>query len=656
MQHLPSARGILRRVTAAVRRAGVGFVLAGLLVPAAGAAQHVATIDRVRSEVGVRIGSSWVPQSSLFTSYEWLRLHLDGSVVDRDMIRYRLGLRPSLAQNRLSRGDEAGTSNTRLLGVDLDLQFLPTRPLSGYLRLIQQYNHEGAYGESRADVSGRLNQVDAGLRFENVLMPLDLTFQRQRSRSWWEANGQQVESNLAFETFRLLGVNRKTTLQVEQTTNHEPVDSRVRRATLENRQTWGKGSRLRTRISYQHRTTVGFADYRIWQWGFDSRLQHTRSIWSDWSYQEWDGRTNGVQTGRRVVSAVLNGSPIRQATARVLVRSEAFRSGDLRERRLRIEPGLSGNVRLPGGAALTASASLGYEDYRLTGSGGVLVSVVNESHVVDQTGAFQLDNAGADATTVVVRGPNAVIFQEGLDYEVFETGGFVEVVALPGGRVIPGQEVTVDYRFRPPEGFSAPALVGAASATLRFRFLRVYYRRWLHDPKGEEFDNGVRLGRLRFRDNQTFGIDATLSLRRISAALQARRGLRVDDGYRIENSSIGGKLTARLPARMTAKTGVTYYYAEGTGGSNRRLTGHAGVDWRAAPDLFVGATVAVWRSTQFETSRRTQLASSLQFSWTPGLLRFSARYYLRDWTTDILTDGESESSSHRLYVELARRF
>jgi hypothetical protein len=629
-----------------------------LALPDPASAQYVAKLQRLRGEIGVRLrNSDWAPGQEIFLAQEWVHLKFRGSVVDDQFIQFGIGVRPIFQQSRIREVTPAQGSNFRNLGLDLDLRFLPSRPLSAGVQAYINRQDNNRFGINAADIHGRTSRINAEVKYDNVLMPLALRYNRHSAKRDFVNGTDRTSIPHAYESFRLGGANRKTTFQLERFRESAPTESTRRLLLFRNRQQWGKGSRFNTNLSYQDRTSVGRPRYSTFGWGGRLHLQHLGWIWSDWMYQQQEGRTNGSVTGRRFAAGSVGASVLRRTTTEIRTELERFAGTELDERRFRIEGRARTVLDLPSQATLGASASLGYEHYELARPANGWVDVIDESHGIDASGRFFLDKPEVDPTSVFIQAQDGLTLVEGADYVLEEAGGFLEVVVLPGGRVAEGDQVLVSYRYRPMEIGSTPSLVASLNADLKIKAFRIYYRRWLQDPAGEAFDDGQRVGRLRYLDNQTAGLSLTWALARTSFLIRAEHRYRVDDGYRVRSSRAGGRVTLRPGRRLWLSAGGDYSYTTSTSGKVSVLSGNGSLRWQPHSEVHFEGALQAWRSLKQDQLEKNLLGTDLRFSWTPGRLRFTVAYAYRDWDDLFLdTNWLSARRLNRFSLELARRF
>ncbi len=634
----------------------LGFLLTAVPQPAAG---QFVSLSPIRLEVGVRGQSTWEADARGLTGEQWLGIGLEGAILDPRLVSFTATVTPSLLQNRLDGGFGSGNSNGRRLGLDLQAHLLRGRPVWGSVRIARFTFDERGYGLYEGESNTRNALVDATLRWDNPLMPLRLGFHRER----WGRGGGDVFGFAAppssFETLELAGANRKTSFSLRQQINRNGAPFTTRLADFQNRQTWGKGSSLQVSVAGSDQAdSAGRGTSQVLLSG-GLHLQHLRTVASDWSVFRQStsadafGSTSLGLTGG-LTWAFRPGMAVGFTGTRTTV---DFDEGAERSYRLGPNTGLAFN--LPLGARLFTSGTLQYQRHWSDVATDARVTVASERHLVDPAGAFLLDQPNVDLTTIVVRSTDGIVYTLGFDYEVVATGGFVQILTVPSGRVTPGQTLLVDYQYRPVDRPDVPSWWVQYSADLQFKGLRAYHRRWLIDPQGT-FEPEVLTGRVYHLDHRTTGVQLTFPSRSLTGVLRAERQHRTDDVFQVDLSTVGASLTARVTPRLSAIAGGDYSVTEGTTGRLQQISARAQLDWLPAPTLSLAGGLTSWRAIENRAERRTRFGGTVQAIWTPGLLRAALYYAYLDWSfrslQDLTVPATLGQPQHRLTLELSRRF
>ena len=630
-------------------------LVAGLPPPAHG--QGVIQLQPLTGGIGIggRFDESTVGRN--LAGRQWFRLTLSGAVLDPGLAQFSIGLTPSFAQSRTTDFISDGGSNTRSLGINLGLHLLRSRDVSASARYIRAGHSTNWFGRTVGDNSGRTEFLTAGVKWQNLLMPLEFEYRRESwSRLVFDGTNMLDVPN-TFQTFRLWGYNRKTTFTAEQRNGNQSLDllpfsSVTRLAQITNTQGWGKGSSFQTLLSGHTRSGDRIVPTSTGRAAFNLHLQHTTGVGSDWSFNITRASAGGNSTTSRGYAGNLSWLITSWASARLSGSRYEASFGRATQTMNRIDPGATATILLPFGT-LSLAGSVGYETLTRTRPDGEWIPVVQESHGVGPSGAFFLDNNGADPASVVVSA-GADLYVDGLDYVLIETPPLLQVVVLPSGRITPGQTVHVDYQYLVVGAAHGSLLVATYSGDLRIRWLRIYHNRWLRD-------SGTRgtgpSDPLRYYDQNNTGAQITINGRSVSLMLRGDHQRRIDDGFHINSTSAAGTVSVRPMPRVNSSVGASYQFSEGSTGTSKVVRGEVGLSWLIARTLTFTGDVSAWRSNEQVVIRRTQIGTTMRLFWAPGLLRFSVFYRYRDWQTEYIDrDYTTGVPVHALAIDLSRSF
>ncbi|HWP38856.1 MAG TPA: hypothetical protein VNL18_15020 [Gemmatimonadales bacterium] len=627
-------------------------MVAVLAAPTAADGQ-VLQLAPAAGETGVRGTAASGSGARRLTAAEWLQLRIQGAVLHRDLFRFGLGLRPGLEQSRLGDGTADGGLNAKLLGADAQAVLLAGKPLwaaARYIRLSRDDDASGVYGSDRFGLNSSLS---ADVHYSNVWMPLQVAYTRESwSQRWADTTAAPATT---WETIRLSGASSKTLLSLERRTSETPERLITHIGAIENTQTWGKGSRLLLRLNAQGQRGTQVLPTRNTDEYATVHLQHTRTVSSDWSVGLGQGDVGGQATGRRALEGALTWQAASWLSAGARGNRSRVTSAGAEQHTLRVGPQAALALRLPLGASLTLASQVAYERLRVRSDVDRWIVVVGETQAIDQAGMARLSNPHVDPASVVVRGPEGA-YRPGLDYALVETGGFWEIVALPGGRLAAGAVVSVDYRYLGRVSGDAPALWTSHSADLQVRIVRLYHRRWARDPA-----DGATLGPLagvRYQGQTATGAQVTVRQRSLTGTFIGERREYADGRIKLRSSAAAASISGRLLPRLT--TGLRARYSLGTSDTVRTelAAGTVVFDWLSNAALHIGGEVSVWRLTQNRWDRSDEVGGQLRATWEPGLFRAAAIYHYRDWARARLDTGAFFPSVplHQLIVELTRRF
>ncbi len=109
-----------------------------------------------------------------------------------------------------------------------------------------------------------------------------------------------------------------------------------------------------------------------------------------------------------------------------------------------------------------------------------LLRIIDEQQILDDSKVVLLANAFVDIQKVVVTDETgAKIYQENIDYVLISRGDFVEIQRLPGGQILQGETVYIDYLSQQEsfQKFESFQNAFTASLSLFSNFLEIYGRK-----------------------------------------------------------------------------------------------------------------------------------------------------------------------------------
>ena len=425
--------------------------LTALVGPSVGWAQGILQLEPITGDVTLDFNSyasSTTGSSGSATRIlrESLGVRFAGSLYRPSAVRFDISLRPALSQGRWTTGDISDNGNRSTLYGSGQLRFLTGSPVSLWARAHRSRDEfSGLFGqETRSETEG----FQFGADFRSPYLNANVSYLENESDALWSTPGTAPRRRLQDRSQLILNVtNSKTRVRFDRLELQDelrPTGFLRYRTLATNRQRWGKGSSLLSRFSYTNQQGSGTVQSLLW--GQNVHLQHTRLIATDLRYSVTDvstpgeqikGWTAGFNESVRLsekLALLLDGSGSRQ-TANV---------GSVQN--WRIQPRVRYNTRLPGDIRLAVGGGVGYR-WRIqdTGEGGTR-SVIGESYVVPPSGRFLLEELNPDPTTVrITNDEGSVLYDPGADYRLFESGSFLEVIIEPGGRILPGETLLVDY-------------------------------------------------------------------------------------------------------------------------------------------------------------------------------------------------------------------
>jgi hypothetical protein len=643
-------------LSATAPRGRVAVAVFLLLAAAAGrlGAQGL-VLQPLGGEIGLRGASTSSPSSQRLSGAEWVRLNIRGAILDPRILRFNIGLRPGLEQSRLDAGTAEGQLSATDLGLDLGAGlFQGSSPVwfaGSFLRRSRAEKNSGIFGDDRFALN---THAAAEGHFDNPFMPISINYSYEDWSQRLPESGATVP-NYTWKTIRLAGASSKTSIFLERRTSEAPTYYVNDLGSLENNQTWGKGSRLQVRANGQRQSGDFLIPTRDLDGFLTAHLQHTRTFGTDWSFGLGASDIGGVPVDRRSAELGLTWRTTSWLSLGAHGNTLYQENVGLIRTARRAGPRTGVGLSLPLGAAFSFTGEVAREWLSVEATGGSRAVVTGEQHTFSNSGTIQLTSAGVDPATVVVRGA-AGVYQLGLDYTVVETGGFVEIVLVPGGRIGPGETVFVDYEYALVGIGEATSLWANYSGDLRIRWFRLYHRRWLRDPSTDIPDDPL-IG-IRYSEQVATGVLATFQQRRATAVVMAERRHNVEGPFRLDASLVGANLTVRTTTRLSLGLQARYQFGKSPTSQNDLGMGTLSADWTPHSTLRLSGNVSAWQLTQDRVSRSTEFGGNVRATWQPGLLQTTLYYFYRTWEAyriGAVADRPAQDLS-RLTLEIRRSF
>ena len=583
------------------RAAWLAFLAAG--VASSGHAQGF-IFGPVQGELGSSFDGGWFdfedPQGNAGQQLvrEWIRLRLSGAVLHPGLLGFDVDLRPMLTQMNFS-GEPASPngSGTAFTG-GVTVRALQAARLSSTASWWRSEEIlRGRFG-AQSDLS--VSALNVTVRDRNRVLPVQLEYQDE-SRDITFTNPVAtvpLRTDQRTKRLRLSARNSKTGLLFERLSFEDRVansDFVRSNARFDHLLRWGKGSRLTSLAQRVSRS--GSRDFRRVSFSEAAHLQQAENFFSEYSYSYARQETPNDLVSDRLGKVLANYqiTPNLRFSAEGYGESRSARAGTQSYYRVRPELGFAAGLPLRG--LVNATLSAGYEWHDQTSTDEGLVDVVDEPHPIGDTGRFQLDRAFAEPSTLVVTSRDgAVVFDEGVDYRVIETGPFLEIVVLPGGRIQTGETVRVDYRFRIFPGATANAFIWRYELGLRLGGVRLYHSRLAQ----EDLDDVVPgvLPVLRNYDDVTTG--ATLNLKFGFGSLngQVEQRKRRTDFFDFRTNLLQGGLGLRPTQRLSVILRGSVTAQRGNTTEVDIVEAESTLEWQATRALRLSAGVSRWSWTQ----------------------------------------------------------
>ena len=622
-----------------------------LIGPLPARAQGVLQLEPLTGDLTLDFnGYAWSSQGSPGSSTNILResvgVRFGGSVLSRRLLTFDLSLRPAFTQGRWSTGEISDNGQRTNLYGSGHVGLFTGRPLSLWARAHRSRDEfSGLYGqETRSDAEG----YAVGANFTSPYLNANVSYNDNRSDAVWSSPTSAPSRRVQDRNQLTLNVtNSKTRVRfdrLEVQDEARPVGFLRYRTLATNRQRWGKGSTLLSRFTYTDQRGAGAVQSLLW--GQNVHLQHTRQIATDLRYSLTDvespgervrGWTAGINESVRLspqLAILLDGSGSRQSASVGRVQN------------WRIQPRVRANTRYSNGVRLGVGGSVGYR-WRIqeTGDGGTR-TVIGEVHVVPPAGRFLLEEIDPDPTSVrITNEEGTVLYEPGSDYRLFDAGSFLEVIVEPGGRILVGETLLVDYEHRVFGSSRSELFSWSYGIDLQYKGLQVYHSlaaddrvRSTNPDDPNTGDNRNVVGGIRFQSATPLGaLTLTGEWRETSLAQEKTELLlaSADLGYAINDRWRG---TAGV-GWSTRRDGLRYdlYRA------------FARVQWRATRTVqaYADLSANAWERID---QNETYVGMAVGADWAVGLLTVGARFERRH------IDSGPLRVQNRLSIRASRRF
>lgn len=629
-----------------------------LLLGSAGdaAAQVVVKVPRGGAAIGVGYeGMQTVNDTQTGTTDRdldtWLLLPLSGHVLDPGIMRYSLSLRP-----RLRRSTSTGLPapiDSRDLALSFDTRLLTAKPLSLYLSWDRSSGRvAGGIGtRSDYDASG----LAAGASWRNWLLPVNLHMSRRTSTGLTEVGVQRIPILRSDVTrnIRLAARNRKLSFAFDQTDFDDRLrdtDFSARNVDFEYRLTWGKGSGFTT--SLRHHDRSGTLPFNQSNWTNLLRVQHTRTARTNLTFSRTASEGLGGRSSRQGFGWSFDMRPTRPLLvgARGSIHTSKFENG--RQHMATVGPTLGYRFSLPFGATLSGRAGVSYVKRDLQGSNETLVPVLDEAHRVDESLAVLLDEPNVEEETILVRSVDgALLYVQGLDYEVQTTGNLTELLVLLGSRIETGQTILVSYRHLIVLDTRENGFVTRFSAALRLSGITVGHSRSRRATDTSDDGAGPISGD--FDQSATF---ASANLRLPAGTIRLDLGHRsrvaINTQYDIDEARFSFLFPSIYRFRLSLDAAAFNSHQEQN--MTRRLFGGSTLRWDPVPTLSLMGSVGVvnWEQSANVSERSLTVRAALE--WRVGRFEALVRYNLVE--RDLERDLDTRVGWGRFSIGLVRRF
>ena len=435
--------------------------------------QSLIRFDLERASLSMSFGGGWRNGGNLLHSRygenrfrQWVVVPFSGEVLDKDIFRYTLELRPSFSQQTASGLPDPMIG--RNLGVSAEATLMRARPLHGTVswsrmdgRMSGGFGTQGEYDNSH---------LQTQLAFRNPYLPISASWSHRSSENVTQVGPQLVPimtSDLV-RTTRLSARNSK----LNATYDRAHFTNRISETTystnalrIDHWFRWGKGSELVSRYSSTNRS--GLLAFSRRSWTERLRIQHLKTAYTVVSMRRYRSGGTTMMSDGYSYDWRFSMQPVRWLNTGASAFSGRSRFDGGQQDNLSVGPDLGFTAELPGGARISGRAS-GTFVRRVRNADERSREVVDELRSVDETRTVSLESFFIDPETIVVlSGDGATVLLRGIDYEVEPVGSATQLRILPTGRIELGETVLVSYIFNPIADYENEGFAGRFGVDLR---------------------------------------------------------------------------------------------------------------------------------------------------------------------------------------------
>jgi hypothetical protein len=312
------------------------------------------------------------------------------------------------------------------------------------------------------------------------------------------------------------------------------------------------------------------------------------------------------------------------------------------------------SVPLPAQASFRASVMLGYQWEETVAESGQTIPVFGEIHVISEGGRVLLNEPFILPSTVVVSDPSgAVEYVRNLDYTQYETGIETEIEILPGGRIVVGDTIRVDYAYEVQASSNRNGVLADFGGDLSLRGLSIFFRRTLLDA-GEPADvtESPTYGSYY---HTVLGAQYSMPLARGAGQLRFRAEQRWDQTGLLKSRSslVSGSLIYAISRTLNGELTGQYSANRGQFRSFDRNTVFGVLTWNVARAWTVFGQAGHWYWSQVPGGTTNQLRFAVGLSYTLGATIIEAR---TDFANNEYSASSSDLAERRFVVRVVRSF
>ncbi|MCF6239706.1 MAG: hypothetical protein L3J79_13045, partial [Candidatus Marinimicrobia bacterium] len=401
----------------------------------------------------------------IYVDTEWrggIRLAQKGYILDPGIAEFLFEIEPVYIGGKIKTNTNSDDREGSFLSYLIQLNLLrgTQGPFGFNFSALRTTNVNAVALGSRYEDEIEINTASATWR--NSAFPIEFRY-TERSLKQDFTSGQSnlvTQRDEQLNTLSAQGRNSKMDLLVEHQTMDDRVTTRdndfdLNRVVFNHRLSWGRNSRLLSRLNYYDRT--GFNANERLTLVETAYIQHTENIYSR-SIYNFNSVKQFFETTEHELSSELNHQLYSNLTTTARIFANSLSSDDLDESRWRTElEGYYNKQNLVFGANVSLGLAVSYQETDRNSSFG-LAEVIDEVHKVPLGGMIILNRRFIlEATIIVTSSDGAVVYTDGMDYLIFEqTDDLTQLQTIPGGRIASGDTILVSYKSRvlPSQEFS----------------------------------------------------------------------------------------------------------------------------------------------------------------------------------------------------------
>ncbi len=578
---------------------------------------------------------------------EWLQIPIAGRLLGPRFLQYRVALRPELRQSTFTGADEP--LKGRQLGLGASGELFPLAPVT--LRVTASRAAGSSTGGLGADNRFRSSSVGLTTTWRNPYFPIQLGFIDQHSLNDLQSTPSSAEVRTAYglKTWTATGNSSKLSLRYSRTEfddRETGSDYTAWTAGLLHQLRWGKGSRLETGLERTDQS--GSLQFARDEWFERLHLQHARTASSELLFRRSTIDARGLPSRIDSWNYQFTTALGRHFSAGLGAGHSVGRFQSARDRSSSLTPRLGFDLLFPARLRLQGDVAAGVEWREFTGGGIVSIQISDESHAVDATRSFFLDQLDADGTTLLVRASgNGVVYAEGTDYLLVAVGRELRVDVPPGSRIAVGDRLLLTYRYSAPGDTDQRALDVNYHLAASRGPVRLDHSRSLRedgDPRA-----AVNRGVSNFDETRTRLLVHT-SWRGARLDLEGVSERRERAGITRTELGAGADLGLTPWPRFATAVGLHWTRSRAAGDEARAVTARSITSWSPGTSLqlHLSLETLLWSQTAIADDRF--YGASLDVVWYVFALEAVGRYEYARRT------GPLDLNGHRVSTRLIRRF